>query len=188
MLPEIEPWKTAYDEDSSVIYLLDDELKIARCNRAWDRFAIANQGHQAVSSRVIGRPVFDFVPAVLREFYVTAYNTVRHFRRDWWHTFECSSASVTRFFQMRILPCDDDGLLTINTLISEHPVGLLAEARIEKYTTSDGIVVMCSHCRRVQSIDDRETWDWVPELLMTSEVLMRFGLCGFCTAYHYHLR
>jgi hypothetical protein len=89
----------------------------------------------------------DVVPPVLRNFYLTAYTNVQRSHRDWWHVFECSSPFLTRIFQMRILPCDAGNLLTIDTPISETP-----PTPVQDDAGSDGIVTMCSHCRRVQRL------------------------------------
>jgi len=121
-LTSILNWKAEYDQDDSVIYLLDADWTIARCNPAWDRFALANHGEAARSARVVGTRIMDVVPPDLQDFYLAAYGNVQRFRRDWWHIFECSSASLTRIYQMRILPCDAGSLLTINTLIGETPL------------------------------------------------------------------
>jgi hypothetical protein len=187
-LRSILSWKAAYDDNDSIIYLLDSGLRIARCNLAWDQFALRNHGEAAISSRVVGTHVLDVVSPDLRPFYLAAYQNVQRFRRDWWHIFECSSANVARTFQMRILPCDEKSLLTINTLISETALEESPPKSIEDYANRDGIVTICSHCRRAQHVRQRDVWDWVPELLMSGQALASFGLCDFCTAYHYHLR
>jgi len=177
-------WKTAYDDNPSVIYLLDAEHRIVRANPAWDRFALANQGESSVFAEVVGSSILDVIPPELREFYRTAYRNVRAFQRDWWHIFECSSPGVRRFFHMRILPGEDGGLLTMNTVISETPLETGPDHPIENYAT-DGVAIMCSHCRRVQRLGQPETWDWIPELLLQSQTLTTFRLCEFCQAYHY---
>jgi hypothetical protein len=87
-----------------------------------------------------------------------------------------------------VLPCDAGSLLTINTLVREAPLETAASRPVEDYADADGIVTMCSNCRRLKRIGQPATWDWVPELLFSGEVLATFGLCEFCTAYHYHLR
>jgi hypothetical protein len=183
-LSTVFDWDDAYDHSGSVIYLLDPEQKIARCNRAWDLFALANQGAAALASKVVGKSIFDVVPADLRDFYRTAYRNVLSFRRDWWHIFECSAPGLIRVFQMRILPCDQGGVLTINTLIREAPLETAPPKQLEDYA-ENGIAVMCSHCRRVERRVPPAGWDWVPELFLRGEALVTFRLCDFCTAYHY---
>jgi hypothetical protein len=178
----------AYDDDDSVIYLLDSEKRIVRCNREWDRFALANGGGEAVSSKVIGTGIMTVVPPHLRAFYCAAYDNVQRHQRPWWHTFECSSPMQARIFHMRILPCEDGGLLIINTLIGSADLGLSAPIAVSDYADSEGTVIMCSHCRRVRRRSEPRAWDWLPELLIGSRLLVTFDLCEFCTAYHYHVR
>jgi hypothetical protein len=167
-------WHETFDADPAVIYLLDSELKIRRCNAAWDEFAVANGGPEIVRSKITGGSIMDAVPPVLEEFYLTAYDTVRCNGREWWHV------------HMRILPSEDGGLLVINTLISEGPHFREDSRRISDYVRSDGVVNMCAHCRRVQLLTPPHTWDWIPELLFDSQALISHGLCAFCLAYHYH--
>ncbi|HTR38721.1 MAG TPA: PAS domain-containing protein [Bryobacteraceae bacterium] len=178
-------WKQGFDADPSVIYLMDEDLRIVRCNPAWDRFAMANDGLQAISSKIVGTRLMDVVPPALHDFYRAAYATVRSAQRDWWHVFECPSPTVARVFQMRILPSGDGGVLTVNTLISEEP-HVNGNGIRRNYTDCDGIVTMCAHCRRVKRLDESGQWDWFPELLVRGAVLVSHGLCPFCTAYHYH--
>ena len=85
---------------------------------------------------------------------------------------------------MRILPGEAGGLLTMNTLISETAFEAASVHPIENYAI-DGVATMCSHCRRVQRLGQPATWDWIPELLLGSQVLTAFRLCAFCQAYHY---
>jgi hypothetical protein len=177
-------WKPAYDDNPSVIYLLDAEDRIVRANPAWDRFALANHGESSVFARVAGNCILDVIPPGLLEFYRTAYRNVRAFQRDWWHVFECSSPNVRRLFHMRILPDEAGGLLTMNTVISETALEAGLVPPIENYA-DDGVATMCSHCRRVQRLGQPAAWDWVPELLLKSQILTTFRLCAFCQAYHY---
>lgn len=184
----IPVWKEAYDKDDSLIYLLDRDLKIMRCNLAWDVFALANGGEKAVSSKVIGMCIMDAVPQALQHFYKAAYDNVDRFRRSCWHVFECSSPTHARVYQMRIMPTDRGRFLTINTLISEAPVGVEPPKDLHDYAGADGIAMMCSNCRRVKRLSPPGVWEWIPELLWNGQFLTTFDLCEFCTAYHYHVR
>jgi hypothetical protein len=153
-----------------------------------DVFAVANNGTKALSSAVIGTCIMDVVPPALQNFYRTAYDAVMRFRRNWWHVFECSSPALARVYQMRIMPCDGECFLTINTLMSEAPVGVEPPKNLEDYAGADGIALMCSNCRRVKRLSRPAAWEWIPELLWSGQVLTTFDLCDFCTAYHYHVR
>jgi hypothetical protein len=178
-------WSNAFDDNQSIIYLLDNDLNIVRCNPAWDRFALANEGSSAVASAVVGKSILAFVPPDLKKFYGIAYDNVKRFQREWWHLFECSSPAVLRNFYMRILPSADGGVLTVNTLIRETPAAAEPHGNVMDYVERDGIVTMCSHCRRVKNLQSG-SWDWVPELLLRGNVLATYSLCDFCAAYHRH--
>lgn len=184
-MTHIPSWREAYDADPAVIYVLDENLKIVQCNPAWDRFAVENGAPGLTGSRVCGTGIMDVVPPVLHDFYGTAYATVRRFQRQWWHVFDCSSADVSRSFQMRILPEGPRDLVVINTLLREEPHVAQAAARIEEYSDADGVVTMCANCRRVEHLTQPGRWDWLPWLLAASGALVKPGLCSFCFAYHY---
>jgi hypothetical protein len=120
-LTSILNWKVEYDQDDSVIYLfgcrLDDSplqpgLGSFRAGQSWRSSKVRQGRRYAPHGR--GAPG-------AAGLYLAAYGNVQRFRRDWWHIFECSSASLTRIYQMRILTCDAGSLLTINTSISETP-------------------------------------------------------------------
>ena len=184
-MPESNIWREAYDSDPAIIYALDEELRFVRCNPAWDRFARDNGAAKLTGSSVLGTCIMDVTPKVLRDFYDTAYDSVRRFQTPWWHIFECSSADLSRSFQMRILPAGINRLLVVNTLIREEPHQEQIALRVEEYTDADGIATICSNCRRVEHLTQPGRWDWVPTLLASGGALMRPGLCPFCFAYHY---
>ncbi|MGD0435164.1 MAG: hypothetical protein ABSB86_01780 [Bryobacteraceae bacterium] len=178
-------WREAYDNDPAVIYELDEDLRFVRCNAAWDRFARENGAHKSIGARVLGRCIMDFTPHALRNFYRTAYDSVRSFQRQWWHIYACSSPDLSRSIQMRILPAGTDGILVVNTLIREEPHDERVRARVEQYTDAEGTATMCAHCRRAEHLSQPGRWDWVPSLLLSSGTLVKPGLCQFCFAYHY---
>jgi PAS domain-containing protein len=182
---ESRMWPEAFDSDPAIIYALDQDLRFVRCNPAWDRFARNNGKAELTGSSLLGTCIMDVTPAVLRDFYRTAYDSVRKFQRQWWHIFDCSSQDVFRSFQMRILPAAADGILVVNTLIREEPFETQIAARIEEYTDAEGIVTMCANCRRVEHLTQPGRWDWIPLLLGVSGTLLQPGLCPFCLAYHY---
>ncbi len=177
-------WRTEYDNDPAIIYTLDEDLRLARCNPAWDRFARDNGARELTGSKVAGTCILDVTPDVLRDFYSVAYDSVRKFRRQWWHVFDCSSSDVSRSFQMRVLPAGS-GLLVVNTLIRAKPHLDQIAGRLEEYTDADGIVTMCANCRRAEHLSQPGRWDWIPVLLFSTGTLVKPGLCPFCFAYHY---
>jgi len=178
-------WREVYDSDPAIIYALDQELRFVRCNPAWDRFARDNGNAELTGSSVLGTCITDVTPNVLRDFYCTAYASVRKFQRQWWHVFDCSSSEMFRSFQMRVLPAASDRILVVNTPICEEPHQRQIAARIEEYTDADGVATLCANCRRVEHLTQPGRWDWMPLLLGLSGTLVQPGLCPFCCAYHY---
>jgi PAS domain-containing protein len=184
-MTEARIWRDAYDSDPAIIYVLDPGLRFVRCNPAWDRFAQVNGKAELTGLNVSGTCIMDVTPNVLRDFYSTAYDSVRRFQRQWWHVFDCSSADVHRSFQMRVLPAGSDHILVINTVIREEPHEPQIAARIAEYTDAEGIATICANCRRVEHLTQPGRWDWVPVLLSLCGTLVQPGLCPFCFAFHY---
>jgi len=184
-LTESGIWRAAYSNDPAIVYALDPNLRLLRCNPAWDRFARENGAPELTAPSVLGAKIMDIIPEVLQDFYGQAYDLVQKFQRPWWHVFDCSSATVSRSFQMRVLPAADNHLVVVNTLVREEPHEERIAARIEEYTDADGLVTMCANCRRAEHLTHPGRWDWLPFLLASSGALVRPGLCAFCFAYHY---
>jgi hypothetical protein len=184
-LTESGIWRPAYSNDPAIVYALDADLRLVRSNPSWDRFARENGAPELTGPSVLGAKIMDVIPAVLGDFYGNAYDQVRRFQRPWCHVFDCSSADLSRSFQMRVLPAAGNHLIVVNTLIREEPHQERIAYRIEEYTDADGIVTMCANCRRAEHLTHPGRWDWLPLLLASSGTLVRPGLCAFCFAYYY---
>lgn len=174
------------EASENVCCQLNGELRITYCNPAWDRFALANDGGLALSDRVLGSIIMDFVPSELIEFYsavfAKAHDVVVEF------DYECSSAELYRSFQMQILPVEQPtGFTVINALrVEETMEGKRAALAVgPEYVTDAGIVTVCSHCRRTRRVDVSGQWDWVPANLKPTQRNVSHGLCPICRAYFY---
>ncbi len=182
---ELEGWRDAYDVDPSIVYALDSDYRIVRCNTAWDRFALENEGQGVVGSAQIGRCVLDVTCEELRPFYKTKFERVLSRQIGDSHVFECSSPTIFRQFHMSILPRGDEGLLIVNSLAREesHPAG--ADSGLADYLNDSGFIKMCAHCRRSMRGRPPLRWDWVPTALIQKQYPVRHELCSICFAYHY---
>lgn len=165
---------------------LNGELRITYCNPAWNRFALANNGGLALSDRVLGSIIMDFVPPELIEFYsavfAKAHDAIVEF------DYECSSAEVYRSFRMQILPMEQPtGFTVINALRFEEKIERerTAFAFVPEYVTNAGIITVCSHCRRSRRVDASGHWDWVPANLKPAQRNVSHGLCPTCHEYFY---
>jgi len=188
MFPFPEFPAAAVDADPSVVFALDSSLHIIYCNPAWDRFASENGGRELQKPAPLGHSVLDFITGALRPFYECAYRRVLEGGAPWEHLYECSSASVYRAFALRVLPMKQSaGLLAINSLRVERAHDRPSFAGLDEvYRQSNGVIVMCSHCRRTRRrLGDREAWDWVSDYVARRPLQVSHGLCETCLEYYY---
>jgi hypothetical protein len=176
------------ERSADVICLVNSEMRITYCNPAWDRFALENGGENAIAAKVVGTELLRVVPDSLRDFYKGMFQrcSEQHFTFDF--DYECSSAEMFRLFHMDVLPLNRSGdLALINSVKVECPHGVERPAvDSEKiYISREGIITMCSHCRRSRRQDASGVWDWVPSFLQTREWQVSHGVCPVCFSYFY---
>ena len=182
-IAEAVPIETLESSDA-VIYATDPKLRLIYANRAWDQFAIVNGAAHLVRSR-LGRPgVLDFIRGPLHEFYMDRFAEALGTSKPVEHVFECSSARIFRTFHMRILPLRNGGLLLINSLTAQKPIQVGQAPTGKEYIDNDGLINMCSHCRRTQRVDNA-AWEWVPAFVEQQPERVSHGLCPVCLEYHY---
>jgi hypothetical protein len=199
-LETFEPALKRFDSDElarheGTIFGLDDELRLAYVNPAWDRFARENGGQPEIRRHWdLGTPILHAVPESLRPFYErlldpTVVHDGKDFPRTRRHEYECSSGSVFRWFHMEVLPLGRGaGLLVINSPIIVRAHGRDREPRepdLELFRDGHGIVRQCSHCRRVSRPRDDARWDWIPAWVEKAPPMTSHTLCPLCLDYHY---
>jgi hypothetical protein len=175
----------AWNED--IVYLLDDEMRFVDCNPAWDQFAAANGGVGISRREMPGRLILDFIPDVLRAFYVHKYWFAK--RTEGWTDFEydCSSPEKVRLFRMAMIRAGG-GLIVANHLRLEEECSVgpaLTAAERQSYVSPGGLITTCANCRKTMRRDDVTVWDWVPEFLRQSQLTVSHGLCPRCAAHLY---
>ncbi len=180
----------AWEGDESILYALDADLRVIYCNAAWDRFACANNGEATKSSEVQGRSILDAIGEPLKSFYERAFRGVRQTGRPWEHSYECSSPELFRRFRMRVRLIGENGiLLVISSLEMERAHGPERQSHGFDpvfYQNRDGLICMCSSCRRTRQVERPESWDWVPNLIETMPGNVSHGLCPVCLDYFLH--
>lgn len=178
------------EADSAIIYMLNPDLRIVYCNKAWDQFASLNGGLGLNRRLILGMPILDAVEGPLKAFYANAFAEAKDERQPWEYDYECSSPATYRLFHMRVLPFKDSYLFVENSLRFEKPHGSerpVMPANSALYVTEDGIATMCGHCRRTRRITvvSSPVWDWVPAYLVEPPGPISHGLCRNCRAYFY---
>jgi len=178
------------EADTSIIYVLNSDLRIIYCNKAWDQFASLNGGAGLNRRAILGKPILDVVAGPLKVFYANAFAQAKEKGQPWEHDYECSSPASYRLFHMRVLPVTDSYLLVENSLRFERPHGSerpVMPPNAALYVTGDGMLAMCGHCRRTRRIcmASDPVWDWVPAYLVEPPGPVSHGLCRNCRAYFY---
>ena len=173
---------TPLESDPSVIYALDREFHIRYCNRAWDEFAVDNAGEHLRRASVVGRPLFDFISGPPEAHFREACRRVLEENKAWMQEYECSSAGTFRKFAMHVHPFGGGaGLLVVNSLLVQNPHDEAAHPALEAaYRDSNGLIVMCSNCRRTRRCGEDEVWVWAPGFVSAPPHRVSHGLCPPC--------
>jgi hypothetical protein len=175
------------DWTTDVMFLLDEELRFVDCNPGWESFAAENGGHGLARAQICGRSILDFVPDVLRTFYLHKYWLAKRQAGGTYFDYDCSSPECIRLFRMTMAP--HDGLL----LVSNHlKLAERCEVRprltfeqTRQYISSSGFVVMCANCRKSKCCETETQWDWLPEMLSHDRSKVSHGLCPRCKTHLY---
>ena len=173
---EKDDWMT------DVMFLLDEELRLVDCNPAWEKFAVGNGGRGLSRAEVCGRLILEYVPDVLRTFYLHKYWLAKRTPDGSYFDYDCSSPDWIRLFRMTLLPLNDLLLVSNHLRLQEkceaRPPLTLEEAN--QYIPSNGLVVMCANCRKTKRRDSETQWDWIPEMLSRDSSKVSHGLCPRC--------
>ncbi len=178
------------DRDPCTIYVVDADLRIRFVNKAWAAFARehgAPWAGRAGGAWDVGSSVLDAVPPVLKPFYEELFARARIARAPVEHTYECSTPTHRVHYRMRILPCGQTGLLVTHSVARDevHP-GPDCEPLEARYRAANGMILQCSHCRRVRRVGSTPpTWDWVPAYVEQVPASSSHGLCEVCLDYYY---
>ncbi len=174
------------ERSPGTVYAVWPDFRLAYMNPAWFRFAEANGGEPAISSRwPLGAPLMPAISATLRSFYEIKLHACMSRGEPWVHAYECSSAGVYRAFRQTVYPLKEKcGLLIVNSLSVEQaqdPVERPAKAaKAGEYHGENGAISQCAHCRRVKDPSQPARWDWVPAWVERPPENVVFVLCDRC--------
>ncbi len=169
-----------YDSDAHVTYTVDERFCLAQCNKAWDAFALDNNGSAARFSKVRGVSLFQVIPPDLSAFYQNGFQAARQ-QGQWQHVFDCSSARVLRRLHMTINRLGSGFLIRNVTIKDTLSPPSEANGNLADYGP---VITMCCHCRHVEN-KQVNVWQWVPEFLEKLPAEFRTRLCPACYSYHY---
>lgn len=176
-----------FHDSGNPVCLCDTDFCLIAWNHAWEAFALANGGEAVLNRWGVGSCMLDAVPDALREHYRTQWSRVLETGESFREEYDCSSPERRRRFLATVYPVGGGrGLLMAHSLLRDELVGDDPEALVAEYRNRAGVVVQCSHCRRVKRQSGRDTWDWVPALEQpVVRVTVSHGFCPLCLE-HYH--
>jgi PAS domain-containing protein len=189
-----EVWRpellSQYEDSPDVIYVVDSALNITYCNKAWDRFALNNGGSLLLRKDRIGCNIVEITPPVLRPFYADLYERVLGRGEETGHVYECSAPETSRLFHMHLtrktVRNQGSWLVIINSLVREetrqHPRW---RTDLDVLREPNGLITMCSHCRRTRIPNAGESWVWIQDLVRAMPREVSHGLCPVCFDIHY---
>jgi hypothetical protein len=173
-------WRTQFDRNETATCVLDVSLTIVYCNPAWDQFALANNGESAVASRILGTPLFRYVPRVLEYHLLKLFERAREKHELVTANYECNSPDVFRKFRMHISPIPDTSFLAVvHHLLAHGDIPYPAFRSADHDYGVGELVITCAQCRRTKRLHDNY-WDWVPEFLRNPPARVSHGICHEC--------
>ncbi len=171
-----------------IFYRLSREDTIVEVGGAWDRFAVANDGQNLLSDRILGQSIYAHVLGEpTRDFVWTMLDGVRKLKRPVRQTYRCDSPGLKRFMQMTIEPEEASGLCLRHRLVSTAPLVLPVQFRaVAPGTARAHLTFRCSCCNRL-NVDgawhDPEQASFTPELKqLIDQGVMRiaYSVCPSC--------
>lgn len=170
-------------DNYNILYHIDDQDQIVLVSETWDAFALANEGHNILSSHVFRRSIWDFIsdPAT-EQIYRQVLKTIRS-GRSLRFNFRCDSPARRRLLEMNIVSGQRSTVIFNTRTLSEemrHPPAILGPRK----PSSDKFVRMCGWCKKIDMGNQ-----WV-EVEVAMEQLRLFeeekvpsithGICGEC--------
>lgn len=184
-MASIVPVLRALANSDSTTFVLSRELALVRTNAAWERFARANDGAEMLPRFGRGASIMTAVPAVLQPFYRNGYARVLATGECWEHDYECSSPDRFRRFRMLVHRINTEFLLVVNAPTVDESHDREVVTAEESSYVKDGVISMCSNCRRVRNPAAAQRWDWVPALVARPPSNLSHGVCDVCVLIYY---
>lgn len=169
--------------------LLDRRGRFVAVNRAWDRFAVENGGAETCrGERLLGSEYRAHVEGEAPRARVEDELARSLGGESFGVESECSSPHQLRLLRTQHVPVRDGddvvvGVLLVHTVVHEAPLEsvrpLLPPDEL-LYRRRDGLVLMCSCCRRTHRVGSVGRWDYVPAYVTRPPAPVTHGFCEPC--------
>jgi len=163
-------------------FWLNAQDQIVSVGRDWERCANENGGHELTCSRIIGRPLLEFVSGkVTRTFVQSLLQLARDSVKPIELDYRCDSPLLRRYTRMRVVSDASGGVLfshqTLRTEKRSCPVRIALASQRGHHTP-----IRCSMCNRVKLANA-----WLePEHHLQSgapdspQLWVIYGICNAC--------
>lgn len=171
------------DDEHGIVYRVNGQDEIVSVNEEWDRFAAANDGEMAKSSRVLLRPLWDFIVGpTTQALYRQAMKQART-GQTLRFTFRCDSPTCRRLLEMRVAGLGEGSVeFSTRTISLENRLPpVFPEPGV---TRPRGFLRVCSWCAKVFAggswVEVEEGIARLQLLERSIEPLATHGICERC--------
>lgn len=173
---------------SNTIYAVWSDLTIAFLNDAWFDFARENRaGDDFLEGFGIGSSVDVGGDDPMNRYFIDCIHRSLREERAVAFQYECPAPETFRLMQVNFLPLRND--LCVISIARVKSSSHQAQGRDPRagtafdYLNDDGLISMCSCCRRVRVPGTEHEWDFVPALIEDPVDTISHTFCESCKAY-----
>jgi hypothetical protein len=132
-------------------YTLDKANHIVAVSGQWDAFALDNDGNEVLSSKIIGKPLDQFIDGdTTRMFVRTMIMSARTLQRPVYRPYRCDSPKLKRFMEMTVLPGEQGVVEVIHRELHSEPIIHPMPVCAAPKGVGENFVKRCSMCNRVK--------------------------------------
>ncbi|MCX5748299.1 MAG: PAS domain-containing protein [Proteobacteria bacterium] len=168
----------------STIAVLDAAGIIVWVNPAWED---VERPHRILS--LVNTAYLDGIAGPLRAYFEEVLTEAMTTGEIYEQTYDCSSPTTIRPYQMRVLPFPPHGMMIEHTPIAGAATPAPADPEDPsdtRFLTPAGLIVQCSNCRRIRDPNvDSERWVWVSRWVARSHPRTSHGICTPCLGFYW---
>ena len=143
------------ENDTTIVYRLDQENQIISVDGPWDDFALDNEGSNAIACQVEGRPIWHFITGdTTRMWFEVMLKSARLRQTTLELCYRCDSPELKRFMRMRIVPGENDILSIEHEQIGEERRASPVTIRYAGNKPVGSFNTRCSMCGRLKQGPD----------------------------------
>ena len=167
----------------NIVYRVNDQDEIVYVNDEWDRFAEANEGEGVASSRVLHRPLWDFIgDSTTRVLYRQVLKQIREGRIIRF-ALRCDAPTCRRLLEMDITRGENGTVEFRTSTLSEwhRPAPIWPSPNA---VSSDELLRVCGWCNKVK-VDG--AWEEVEQAIVSLRLFelpllpsLTHGICDPC--------